>query len=795
MINGHTLMAQSSFFVKGSVVDDKQNALDGASVYLYPSNKGAITDELGNFVIKNVAKGTYVIELSYVGYESVVDTINVTRNLEYNTQLNAAALNLQEVLVSDNYAETRKREESLNIEVVNDEYLKQNLGGSLMKSLERLPGVSTIDIGSGQSKPVIRGLSFNRVVVVENNIKHQAQQWGTDHGLEIDQYAIDNIEVVKGPASLMYGADAIGGVIDMSNRKHPKKNSFGGTVDLSAKSNNDFLGSSLSLYARKDWLYATVRATILGFGDYRVPTDSIDIYSYKAALYKNRLRNTAGNEKNFHLSFGVLKKHFQSKFYLSSVNSTGGFFANTHGLEPRMVDAELYDKSSRDIQFPKQEVNHLKILNNSSYKWGRFKVEMNLGSQNNLRQESSEYVQHGYMPATFPDSLGFSSVLEREFRKNVYTGNLKMHVQLTEKTQVNWGINNEYQDNAINGRGFIIPAYKQFNSGAYVYAKHKFTDKSLVQAGVRYDYGNISTDQYTDWYLSRVIINRDTTFEYLQRAPELDRDFSNFTWSIGYNYRPDDFLFKFNVGKSFRMPIAKELAANGLNYHRFSYEIGDPNLSPEISYQIDAGFEYHSADFAIGASPYWNHFSNYIFLNPLSEHSASTGAGNQMFEYRESELLRYGTEVHVHYEFLKTLKLGFIGEYVYSEQLSGPKKGFALPFSPPLTALFSIKYQKIQFGSFNKGYVSLDLRLNAAQDNIVPPEDPTEASQIINLGFGGNIKIGQQDIRIVAQVRNLLNTKYFNHTSYYRLINVPEAGRNFVININIPFSGKINKNK
>ncbi len=217
-------------------------------------------------------------------------------------------MSLQEVVVTDNYAETRKKEESLNIEIVNDDYLKQNLGGSLMTSLERLPGITTIDIGSGQSKPVIRGLGFNRVVVVENNIKHEAQQWGADHGLEIDQYAVDNVEVIKGPASLMYGSDAIGGVIDMKNRKLPAENSFGGTIDLSGKTNNDFLGTSISLYGRKKWFFADVRATFLDYGDYKVPTDSVDIYSYRAALYKNHLRNTAGKEKDLHFSFGIIQK-------------------------------------------------------------------------------------------------------------------------------------------------------------------------------------------------------------------------------------------------------------------------------------------------------------------------------------------------------------------------------------------------------------------------------------------------------------------------------------------------------
>ncbi len=184
---------QNKYTLNGHVVDENKQALVGATIYLSPTEKGAFTDANGNYVIKDIATGIYKIEISFIGYDSTIATLKIDRDKVFNAQLSASTINLQEVIVSDNYAQTRKKEESLNIEIVNDDYLKQNLGSSLMNSLERLPGVTTIDIGSGQSKPVIRGLGFNRVVVVENNIKHEAQQWGADHGLEIDQYAIDNV--------------------------------------------------------------------------------------------------------------------------------------------------------------------------------------------------------------------------------------------------------------------------------------------------------------------------------------------------------------------------------------------------------------------------------------------------------------------------------------------------------------------------------------------------------------------------------------------------------------------------
>lgn len=782
---------QINYALNGLVVNENNKPLTGASVLLYPVEKSTVTNAAGQFVFSELPQGSYAIEISFVGYKKYVDTISMHKNSFLPIQLEIANLSLQEVVVTDNYVENRKKEESLNIEIINETYIKQNLGGSLMNSLERLPGVTTIDIGSGQAKPVIRGLGFNRVVVVENNIKHQAQQWGSDHGLEIDQHAVDNIEVIKGPASLMYGSDAIGGVIDMKNRKLPLNNSFGGTVDLSGKTNNDLLGTSLWLYGRKDWFFATVRATYIDYGDYKVPTDSVDIYSYRAALYKNNLRNSAGYERNLHATFGFVQNGFQSKFFVSSVNNKNGFFANAHGLEPRNVDTGLHDKSSRDINYPYQQVNHFKLINTTHYQWERSKLEFDLGFQRNFRQEWSQYVSHGYMPPLFTENLDFDPDLEREFEKFVYSGNLKLSHRFNNKTEMVLGANSEYQDNRIGGRGFIIPEYRQLTLGGFAFTRHNFSEMSKILLGIRYDYGNIETTEYYDWFHSPVDKNGKTTPEYLQRARNIDRNFSNFTWSVGYNYNPENWSFKTNVGKSYRMPIAKELAANGVNYHRFSYEVGDSELSPEIAFQLDAGLEYHSKKIAIGATPFVNYFANYIYLNPTSEFDRLYGNGNQVFYYTESEVIRYGGEIHAHYELLKNVQLGVIGEYVYSEQLSGGKKGFTLPFSPPASAIFNVKYQGRKLEFIENTYFSIDFRITASQKNIVPPEEPTIGYQVINLGFGGDVPIGKQKVNISMQVQNLLNTKYFNHTSFYRLINVPEPGRNFIVNISIPYSGKI----
>lgn len=780
--------SQNLYELSGNVSDEDMVVLPGASVVLSHRKTGTITDANGNFLFSGLKAGVYILKVSFVGYKSISDTIEIHASQDIRIHMQPSVMNLHEVVVEDNYAQTKNREDSRNVEVVNDRFVKMNLSGSLMKSLERLPGVSTIDIGSGQSKPVIRGLGFNRIVVAENGIKHEGQQWGEDHGLEIDQYAVDRIEVVKGPASLMYGSDAIGGVIDIKQLDVPAENSVGGSVDLTGKSNNNLLGTSIDVFARRRVLYFTGRVTLLDFADYRVPTDSVDIYSYKAALYKHHLRNTAGKEQDFHFSFGAIGQRFSTRFYFSNLHSKSGFFANAHGLEPRNVDAERHDRSNRDIQYPYQEVNHVKITNQSEWHGKNINLEMGLGFQNNFREEWSQYVSHGYMPAIFPDSLSFPADLERQFDKNVYSGNLKVSLKTIPNLSLTGGVNTEFQDNNIGGRGFIIPAFTQITAGVFVLGKYYLTPNSILQAGLRYDNGKTDTDSYFDWFPSPEVNDEDTVWIYLQRAPEISRSFNNISWSVGFNQNWEKLSLKANVGKSFRMPIAKELAANGVNYHQFSYEVGDPDLSPEVSYQLDLGAEYNSADFAVGISPFINYFPNYIFLNPSAEHDRLYGNGNQVFYYMQSKVMRFGGEIHSHFKVFNPLTIGVIGEYVYSEQLSGEKKGFTLPFSPPASFLFNVKYSPRITGGVKNSYLSADYKLTAKQNRIVPPEEKTDGHQVVNLSLGGDLNFGKQSITVAFQVQNMFNRKYFNHTSYYRLINVPEAGRNFVLNINIPFN-------
>ncbi|MGO1868619.1 MAG: TonB-dependent receptor [Sphingobacteriaceae bacterium] len=779
------LFGQSST-LSGRIFGNHDQPLRNVSVKLGNSTRVIKTDRNGCFSFPRLKNEAYRLIILMAGYQT--EELEITLPAKAVTiRLHPVVNELQEVVITGNSGERRKKTESLNVETVSSRFIQRNLGGSLMKTLERLPGIKTIGIGSGQSKPLIRGMGFNRVVVVDKGVKHEGQQWGADHGLEIDQFAAGEVELIKGAASFMYGSDAIGGIIDVKPASVPASYTLGGSVDLIGKTNNNLYGTSANLFGRKEHWFFDTRLTYQEYGDYRVPTDRVYVYDYAVDLHKNHLRNTAGRESGLHLNTGYISDHFSSIFYLSNTYTKSGFFANAHGLEPRRVDTELHDASARDILMPSQQVNHFKVINRTAFQSGLHRLEAEIGYQRNFRQEFSRYVNHGYMPPVYPSTMQIPIDLEREFDKHVYSLNLRDEMALG-KHSLTIGLNGEHQQNDINGWTFLVPAFKQTTFGAFVYDKVELNDRILLHGAVRYDHAQIRMDKYTDWFSSDITDEGNTVSRYLVRADDLSRSFNSLVWSAGMNYNLEKFALKANLGKSFRIPIAKELGANGVNYHYFSYERGDATLSPEQSYQADLSLGWNDEKWSVQVSPFYNYFPNYIYLNPTADHDYYYGAGNQVFQYAQSQVMRYGGEIQLKWKFLKSLSTELLGEYLYSEQLSGDKKGYTLPFSPPVTGLVNLTWSPEINSRFQNSYFSIDYRLTAAQNHIVPPEKKTPGYQMINLQVGTTIALDRQPVTISLQAQNLLNTRYLNHTSFYRLIELPEAGRNIVLSLKVPFT-------
>ncbi|QWX85162.1 TonB-dependent receptor [Cellulophaga sp. HaHaR_3_176] len=773
-----TALAQNSYQIKGFIIH--ANTLEPAKGATIVGEKlFSVSTSTGAFTINNVVKGKYVFTISHIGCESETISIDVGPNMdELKIFLTESTTVLDEVKVSGKTKKRKAMEVPIVSQTVTKEFLNNNRENSLMQTLSKIPGVSTITIGSGQSKPVIRGLGFNRVAVVQNGIKHEAQQWGNDHGLEIDQHGIENIQIIKGPASLLYGSDAIAGVVDIQANKIPSPNSFDGEVNILGESNNDLLGISAGLSSRKDkWFYRT-RLTYRDYGDYKVPTDQINYENYIFELHENNLRNTAGNEADASVSIGFVSEGITSETVFSNVNAKNGFFANAHGLEVRSSSID-YDSSSRDIDLPFHKVNHFKITNNTAINAGDHKLLFDLGYQSNNREEHSEPIPHGYMPQP-------PNTKERLFIKNTYSLNFRDAFKPNDQHDMVLGLNMEYQNNNIGGWGFLIPEYDRFTAGIFAYDQFELNTNLHILAGLRYDFGLVDTKAYNDWYPSTVN-NEDGSISYLflQRSKNETLDFGNLSASVGLSYIQNKTSYKINIGRSFRMPLANELASDGVNYHMYRYEKGNLDLDPEISYQLDVAIDHTAEFFSFGVSPFVNVFQNYIYLNPTSSYFETI----QIYEYTQAKVFRIGGEFNANTTISKNLQLDASVEYVYSRQQSGAKEGFTLPFSPPLSGLLSARYHVNKLLFFKNPQLIADFRMTAAQDEIVPPEEKTEGYQLLNMSFLAELDVFNNGLPVEMRVKlnNVFDTKYFNHTSFYRLIDVPEAGRNISLSLTIPF--------
>lgn len=650
---------------------------------------------------------------------------------------------------------------------VGSDFLNQNFAGSLMQTLEGIPGVKAMTIGSGQSKPVIRGLGFNRLAVTEDGIKHEGQQWGDDHGLEIDQFAIDRAEIIKGPAALLYGSDAIGGVLSLYTNHVPTE-PLSGSVQIFGRTNNEQLGLSAKIGGRKGKFFFRANVTLIDYADFRVPADSIQYYSYWIRLKDQRLRNTAGCERDGSVMVGWQGYNFHTDVRVSDSYSKSGFFANAHGLEVRLSDID-YDRSRRDIDLPYQWVNHLKVLSHTTWRNEVLSAELNLAYQNNLREELSEPVSHGYMPK--PDDS-----LERRFNKSTYTATASLRYEYGRHT-LQGGVSGEYQHNRRDGWGFIIPDFETGSVGGFVMDRFALRDNLILNAGLRLDYARTHIHSYLDWYATPV----NSALVYQQRSADQRRHFTSLTWSAGVNYSIGQWVMKANVGKSFRVPIPKELGADGINYHIFRYERGNAQLDPEESYQIDASVSWADDTWEIEVEPYLNYFPNYIYLSPTAQYVE----GLQLYHYTQARVLRYGLEAQATCRLTAHWQLHAQGEYLYARQKSGEKKGYTLPFSTPWSVDAGVKYL---FDKRGEGFVGLNAHIVGRQDEIVPPEKPTDGYWTLNLSAGKSFRLkGSTTLSVAMHADNLLDRRYYDHTSYYRLIDVPEPGRNVALKVGLEF--------
>jgi iron complex outermembrane receptor protein len=687
---------------------------------------------------------------------------------------------LNEVVVSGSYKDNVNRNSALQIEVVDKSFLHEHFTGNLMQTLEHIPGVHSMDIGSGFSKPMIRGMGFNRISVTENGIKQEGQQWGSDHGLEIDAFGVERVTIRKGPSSLLYGSDAMGGVIEISQLPAPSENQVYGEFVLLGKSANGTLGASAMSGIKKNLWHVKLRFSEQHFSDYRIPADTIVYLTQYLPVHKRKLKNTAGFERDLSLFSEYRNGKYYARYAVSDAFQKTGFFPGAHGIPDasRLRD----DGDSRDIDMPFSMVNHLKISTRQQYYLNASTVIWDAGFQNNHREEWSLFHTHYSsqpLPETDPDK-------ELVFSLNTFNSSLKTDLIYSVQWRHTFGFDVQYQRNTVGGYSFLLPEYRRLTAGSFWLSVFRPTDRFSFSGGIRYDYGKVDISASQDVYLEKYLRERNYADElvelYKWRSRDVNRNFGDVSGSLGIVWTPNaSHQLKVNLGRSFRLPGANELASNGVHHGAFRHEQGNASLVSERGVQLDASYTCEYSKVLFAASPFVSWFDKYIYLKPTGEWSILPHAG-QIYRYTAVEAIFAGTEVELNITFLNDLTYQITGEYVYTHNLD---EHTPLSFSPPASMRNRLtwRYKILQF--------SFELQSVATQTRVAKNEDITQGANLLHFGTAVKIPFRDTEVDITFSLNNILDTKYYNHLSFYRKVEIPDTGRNFQLLIKIPFKKKL----
>lgn len=765
--------------LEGAVINQHKIPVEGASIVVN-SKQQVFSDRKGVFTFEIKDLAAINIEVKALGYEVLIVNYPIdSLPKPLVLQLSPSVEKISEIVVAESASEKLKKQESISIQLIQEEYFKESKASSLMGTLNSIPGVNSMDVGSGISKPMIRGMSYYRVIIAQNGIKTEGQQWSNHHGVSIDQQTVNHVELIKGPAALQYGSGAIGGVINILPDHVPLNSGVSGEASIVGKSNTKWKGGSANVVFRNIDLYGSLSFTYNEYNDFYIPeTDSFLLPAPVSAaeashkvLLGNQMYNTAGNENAISASLGIVKDWGNSYLKASYYSTETGFF-DWQGIQSDSLRS-THQVSKSDILFPKQKVNNYSVHYFTNRYFNENKLEVALGYQLN---NTGEYNYLDDRTGNRLEELKYykeKGNLELDLKLHTLTGNVFYSVKNSSVHQFKIGFNSQYQHQIVDGFQHILPEYEKLSLGTFLTYRYNISKKWVLNNGVRIDFTNLKLTE---------TVNPDPEYGDSIFNPEFSNLYPGFAFSSGVNYKPNRrTIFKFNFGKSYRVPSVYELGAYGLHRHEGRFEKGNISNNPEQAWQVDFGFDRKWKDIQLSVSPFLNYFTNYLFLAP-TPYLRSEG---QIYEYQQSKSIITGAEASFQWTFLQQFSYSSAIEYVYAVNLD---ERMALPFTPPFNVINKLSYQIKSSKNFTKNKIVAEFITTAAQNYTVPNELSTPGYNLFNLKALSQLHIGKKQFDVLLKMKNVLNTAYFNHISFYRRLRIPESGRDFQIYISMPIN-------
>ena len=653
-------------------------------------------------------------------------------------------LKLNELVVTGVTGDTKLKNSTAPISIVSGKELRQITSTNIIDAIAKQPGVSQITTGSGISKPIIRGLGYNRIIVMNEGIRQEGQQWGDEHGIEIDGQNVNSVEILKGPASLMYGSDAMAGVLILHGAPTLSEGEMKAQVSTEYQTNNGLFDYSLNFAGHQKQFVWDARFTDKMAHAYK--------NKYDGYVPGSQFRERAGR-----LMLGVNDRWGYSHLTGTIFHQTPSIIEGERDEETGELECVTSDVKTYAKALPFQQINHYKAVWDNSLNLPKGWLKAIFGYQQNQRKEYEESEDE----------------YELYFKLHTMTYDVRYLSQEWNGWKMAGGLNGMWQQSLNLGEESLIPEYKLFDIGGYATIS-KTMDNLTLNGGLRYDHRHI------DFH---------------------SRNFEGISGSIGavWNLCRHTNL-RLNVARGFRAPNMSELGSDGIHEGTLRYEIGNHELKPEYSWQADLGLDFSSEFISAQVAIFANRIENYIFAKRINEVMEE---GFLTYQYTQGDARLLGFEAGFDMHPMHKIHFENTFSYVDARQLHQTEETKYLPMTPAPRWTSELKYEITHHGhtSFNNAYVALGLECNLAQNHYYKADNTetrTPSYTLISLSAGTDINIHHKKVaEIYVTADNLLNRAYQNHLSRLKYCDINHAtgcqgvynmGRNVVFKLIIPIS-------
>lgn len=714
----------------GKILDGQTHAgLVGASIYFPELHRGVASSESGEFHISGLAHGKQLMQVSHVGYESFFMRIDLASDSSMQIVLKTSLIQMQEVIITGSQSQS-PTETTFNVSQITREQMTQNGALSISDGVSRMPGVSQLTTGPGISKPVIRGLYGNRIQINVNGLRFDNQQWQDEHGLGLSDLGIDRVEVIRGPASVLYGSDAMGGVLNIIEEKPAPVNTE--VKDFSTRLYSNTYGLSLNYGVKKssENRWKKMRA---GFDNHADYSDGNG----------NRVLNSRFASYNLKASWGRNKENSVHVFNLMASHSLFGFVFDS--LSRKKDDGRL----SRSFDGPHHIVSFAQASSENTYYKNKRKIKFNAGLISNLRLEDEG-----------GGGISLAMLL------NTINALGQITQPIGDNGEWTYGTSFMFQSNTNFGGRIIVPNAITGEASAFTFYK-QHVNRWLLEGGLRYDRKFIGTFATSSL---NVIGNDSPTQEILPFNNFYNA--ANFSVGAGYNFT-EKLSIKFNGTTGYRPGNLAELSSNGLHEGTLRWEIGLPTAKIEQNLNLEGSLHYNTQLFRASASAYNNHFNNFLYLAPTGKEYY----GFHIYHYEQTNATLQGGELMMEWNpFGSPVELSSSYSFIDAEK----DDGSYLPFIPANKVMGEVKLHLKSSGAISSPVVRVGGNYFFDQSHPAHFETSTAGYFLLHAGATGQWK----KISLSVVCNNLLNVNYYDHLSRFKYYGIANMGRNIVLGMN-----------